>query len=283
MIKTTAKTKLFGLIGSPVSHSLSPKMHSHLAESLGIDAAYLAFDIKKEDLKSFLLGLKSVDVLGFNVTVPYKIDVIEYLDEVENDAKNMNSVNTVVNKNGKWYGYNTDGEGFCRYLLMEGCEIKDKNILVIGAGGAALGVCYKLAVNDARSITVTSRTKEKVNNILKMVKKYSNADVYDEVDVTKEYDIIINATPLGMHPNEDKNPCTFMELIGDKTICSDLVYNPAKTLFLEEAEKKGAKIINGLGMLIMQGILAFELFNDVEIDHEKYYNELSEVFKKFKI
>lgn len=283
MIKTTAKTKLFGLIGSPVSHSLSPKMHSFLAESLGIDVAYLAFDVKKEDLGSFLCGFKSADALGFNVTVPYKIDIIKYLDEVKNDAKNMNSVNTIVNRNGKWYGYNTDGEGFCRYLHIKGCEIKDKNILVIGAGGASLGVCYKLAEYGANSITVTSRTKEKVNNILKMVKKYSNTKVYDDVDKTREYDIIINATPLGMHPNEDKNPCTFMDIISEKTVCADLVYNPAKTLFLKEAEKKGAKIINGLGMLIMQGILAFELFNDVALDHQKYYNELSELFKDFKI
>lgn len=283
MIKTTAKTKLFGLIGSPVSHSLSPKMHSFLAESVGIDAAYLTFDVKKENLESFLCGFGSTDALGFNVTVPYKIDVIKYLDEIEDDAKNMNSVNTVVNRNGKLYGYNTDGEGFCRYLHIKGCEIKDKNILVIGAGGAALGVCYKLAEYGANSITVTSRTKEKVNNILKMVKKYSNTDVYDEVDTTKEYDIIINATPLGMHPYEDKNPCTFMELISKNTVCCDLVYNPAKTLFLKEAQKKGAKIINGLGMLIMQGILAFELFNDVKLDHEKYYNELSKVFEEFKI
>ena len=283
MIKTTAKTKLFGLIGSPVSHSLSPKLHSFLVESLGIDAAYLTFDLKKENLESFLCGFGATDALGFNVTVPYKIDVIEYLDEIETDAKNMNSVNTVVNKNGKLYGYNTDGEGFCRYLLIEGCEIKNKNILVIGAGGAALGVCYKLAENGARSITVTSRTKEKVNNILKMVKKYSNTDVYDEVDETREYDIIINATPLGMHPNTDKNPCTFMELISEKTTCCDLIYNPAKTLFLEEAERKGAKIINGLGMLIMQGILAFELFNDMKIDHKKCFDELSKIFKEFKI
>lgn len=283
MIKTTAKTKLFGLIGSPVSHSISPELHSYLAEKLGIDAAYLAFDVKKEDLKNVFGAFKTMNALGFNVTVPYKIDVIEYLDEIEDYAKNMNSVNTVVNKNGKWYGYNTDGDGFCHYLHIKGCEIKDKNILVIGAGGAALGICYKLAEYGANSITVTSRTKEKVNNILKMVKKYSNTDVYDEIDEKGEYDIIINATPLGMHPYEDKNPCTFMELISENTVCCDLIYNPAKTLFLKEAEKKGAKIINGLGMLIMQGILAFELFNDVKLDHEKYYNELSEVFKEFKI
>lgn len=283
MIQTTAKTKLFGIIGSPVSHSLSPKMHSLLTERVGINAAYLAFDVKKEDLEKVLYTFKLTDALGFNITAPYKIDIIKYLDEVKDDAKHMNSVNTIVNRDGKWYGYNTDGEGFCRYLLIKGCEIKNKNILVIGAGGAALGVCYKLAEYGANSITVTSRTQEKVNNILKMVKKYSNTDVYDKVDINKEYDIIINATPLGMHPNIDKNPCTFMNLISEKTICCDLIYNPAKTLFLEEAEKKGAKIINGLGMLIMQGILGFELFNDINIDHKKYYNELSELFKEFKI
>lgn len=283
MIKTTAKTKLFGILGSPVSHSLSPKMHSFLAENTGIDAAYLAFDVQKEDLENILCVFKRTGALGFNITAPYKIDIIKYLDEIKDDAKNMNSVNTIVNRNGKWYGYNTDGEGFCRYLLIKGCEIKDKNILVIGAGGASLGVCYKLAEYGANSITVTSRTKEKVNNILQMVKKYSNADIYDEVDTTKEYDIIINATPLGMHPNEDKNPCNFMDIISEKTVCCDLIYNPAKTLFLKEAENKGAKIINGLGMLIMQGILAFELFNDIKINHKKYFDELSEIFKEFNI
>jgi len=283
VIKTTAKTKLFGLIGSPVSHSVSPELHSHLAESLGLDVSYLAFDVKREDLGNIASFFRSTDALGFNVTVPYKIDIIKYLDEVDDDAKNMNSVNTVVNRNGKLYGYNTDGEGFCRYLLIKGCQIKGKNILVIGAGGASLGVCYKLAEYGAKSITVTSRTKEKVHNILRMVEKYSNTSCYDAIDETKEYDIIINATPLGMHPNEDKNPCTFMDLISEKTVCADLVYNPGKTLFLKEAEQKGAKIINGLGMLILQGILAFELFNGVKLDHKKYYDELCELFKEFKI
>ena len=128
MIQTTAKTKLFGIIGSPVSHSLSPKMHSLLTERVGINAAYLAFDVKKEDLEKVLYTFKLTDALGFNITAPYKIDIIKYLDEVKDDAKHMNSVNTIVNRDGKWYGYNTDGEGFCRYLLIKGCEIKNKNI-----------------------------------------------------------------------------------------------------------------------------------------------------------
>ncbi len=283
MIKTTSKTKLFGIIGSPVEHSLSPKMHSFLAERQGINAAYLAFDVKKENLEAVLSGFKASGALGFNITAPYKIDVIKYLDEIKDDAKNMNSVNTIVNKCGKWCGYNTDGEGFCRYLLIKGCQIKDKNILVIGAGGASLGVCYKLAEYGAASITITARTREKVHNILKMVEKYSNTRVCDEVDVNKTYDIIINATPLGMHPYEDKNPCDFMDLISLDTTCCDLIYNPAKTVFLKEAERKGAKIINGLGMLILQGILAFELFNDVKLDHEKCFDDLSGLFKEFKI
>ena len=283
MITTASKTKLFGVIGTPIGHTISPKMHDYLSKSIGIDAVYLAHNVAKKDLEKVLFEFKASDISGFNITIPYKTEIIKYLDGIEETAKNMNAVNVVVNRNGKWYGYNTDGEGFCSYLQLKGYEIKDKDILIIGAGGAALGVCYKLAEFGANSLSITARTYEKVHNICEMVKKYSKTKTYDFVDKNKKYDIIINATPLGMHPYEDKNPCEFMELVSKDTTCCDLVYNPKKTLFLQEAENRGAKILNGLGMLILQGILAFELFNNIELDHKKYYEELSDLFNEFKI
>lgn len=283
MMETTNKTKLFGIMGTPIEHTLSPKMHSYMAEKSGIDMSYLAFDVAPEKLHTAMEGMKSVDACGFNITAPHKIEIMKELDEIKDDAQHMNSVNTIVNRNGKWIGFNTDGDGFCSSLILEGCEIKDKNVLIIGAGGSARGVCYKLAKYGAASITITARTKEKIHTIAEMVKKYSSTEVYDVMDKTKKYDIIINSTPLGMHPHEDKNPCDFMDIINESTVCCDLIYNPAKTLFLQEAEGKGAKIINGLGMLIMQGILAFELFNEIRLDHEKYYKELSCLLGDFKI
>ena len=283
MTETTSKTKFFGILGTPIEHSLSPKMHSYMAKSLGIDMTYLAFDVASENLHKAMEGFKSVNACGFNITAPHKIDIMKELDEIKDDAFRMDSVNTIVNRSGKWIGFNTDGDGFCTSLLLSGCEIKGKNVLIMGAGGSARGVCYKLAEYGAASITMTARTKEKIHIISDMVKKYSRTEFYDEIDFGAKYDIIINSTPLGMHPHEDKNPCDFMDIISSRTVCCDLIYNPSKTVFLKEAEKKGAKIINGLGMLIMQGILAFELFNDIKIDREKYYKELNCLLAEYKI
>lgn len=278
-----SETKNFGIIGTPVGHSMSPKMHLYIANSLGIDITYELFDVQPEELHSTMESFKKTSACGFNITAPHKIEIMKELDEVKDDAYRMNSVNTIVSRNGKWTGYNTDGDGFCSSLLMEGCEIKDKNILIIGAGGAARGVCYKLAEYGAKSISITARTKEKIDIIGEMLKKYSDTEVYCEFDCNKKYDIIINATPLGMHPFEDKNPCDFMDIIDGNTVCCDLIYNPAKTLFLQDAETRGAKIINGLGMLIMQGIIAFELFNNTKLDRKKYYKELNCLLADYKI
>lgn len=282
-METSSKTKFFGILGTPITHTLSPKMHSYMAKKAGIDMTYLAFDVAPEKLHTAMEGMKTIGACGFNITAPHKIEIMKELDEIKDDALCMNSINTIVNRNGKWYGYNTDGDGFCTSLLLEGCEIKNKNVLVIGAGGSARGVCYKLAEYGAASITMTARTKEKIHIIGEMVKKYSCTEFYDEIDKTKRYDIIINTTPLGMHPFEDKNPCDFMEIIDESTVCCDLIYNPKKTLFLKEAEVRGARILNGLGMLIMQGIIAFELFNDIKLDRKKYYEELNCLLGDYKI
>ncbi len=275
--------KLFGIIGTPIEHSLSPRMHSYIADKLDINMTYDAFDVVPEKLHETIEKFKENNASGFNITSPHKIEIMKELDEIRDDAIRMNSVNTIVERSGKWYGYNTDGDGFCQSLLVEGCEIEDKNILVIGAGGSARSICYKLAEYGANSITITARTKEKIHTIGEIVKKYSSTLFFDEININEKYDIIINTTPLGMHPHSDKNPCDFMEIIDENTICCDIIYNPAKTVFLKEAEKKGAKIINGLGMLILQGILAFEIFNDVKLNHEEIYKELCNLFNDYLI
>lgn len=283
MIKSTNKTKLLGILGDPIGHTLSPLMHSFMAEKMNIDMAYLAFNVGESDFKDAILGLKAIGGQGFNITAPHKIRVMDYLHEVDEEAKIMNSVNTIVNKGGKWYGYNTDGDGYIKSLLLDGVEIRNKDILVMGAGGSARSLCYKLAKQGVRSITITSRSIEKIHTIGNVVEKYTEAKFLDTFDKTKNYDIIINTTPLGMHPYENENSCSFMEIISDKTVCSDAIYNPKKTVFLKEAEKKNAKIHNGLGMLICQGILAFEKFLDVKTDDKKMYDELLALFSQYRI
>lgn len=283
MYKTKDKKFFLGVLGHPIGHSLSPELHAFLGKEFGIDLDYQKIDVAPCDLKKEIDTLKLNGVKGLNITIPHKIEIIKYLDEISEKAKILNSVNTVVNRNGKLYGYSTDGDGFYYSLLLNGCEIKNKNVLVIGAGGAARAVCLSLAENGAKSITNISRTQDKVHTICDMLEKYTDASVFDALSENMNYDFIINTTPVGMHPLENENSCKFMELINENTTCVDLIYNPGKTLFLREAEKKNAKIINGLGMLLMQGILSFQKFFDIEIDKDKAYDKLQEEFKDFRI
>ena len=283
MIETTNQTKLFGILGTPISHTLSPAMHSYIAKQEGIDMAYLPFDVKPDSLGDAMGGLKAMGAKGFNITAPHKIDIMQYLDVVSEDAQRMHSVNTIVNKNGIWHGFNTDGDGFCRSFMLEGHRIQGKNILLMGAGGAARSLCYALAKNGAKSLTVTSRSMGKIHVIGDMVQKYTDTAVSDTLDKQGQYDIIINTTPIGMHPYESENPCSFMDQISADTVCCDLIYRPQKTVFLQEAEAKGASIVNGLGMLVLQGILAFEHFHEMTLDREKYYKELMELFHLYRI
>ncbi len=283
MIETTATTKFYGILGTPIGHTISPAMHSYMAEKNSIDMAYLPFDVKPEQFADVMHGIKAMGACGFNITAPHKIRVMEHLDVVCPEASCMGSVNTIVNKNGVWHGFNTDGDGFCGALQLEGCAIKNKHILMMGAGGAARSLCFKLAQYGAESITITSRSPEKVHIIGDMVEKYADTRFYDAISDDMSYDIVINTTPLGMHPFEHKNPCDFMERICEKTVCCDIIYNPCKTIFLQEAQKRGAKIINGLGMLVLQGILAFEYFIDKQLDRAVYYEELMRLFAKYRI
>lgn len=286
MIETTNKTKLLGIIGTPVEHTLSPAMHSFMASACGIDAAYLAFDVLPEKLCNAMCGVKALGACGFNITAPHKIHVMEYLDNICPEAQHMNSVNTVVNRNGVWHGYNTDGEGYCESLLAENCEIKNKNILMMGAGGSARSVAYKLAKLGAKSISITSRNCDRVRIIGDVVERYTDTAFFDSLDKAKAYDIVINTTPVGMHggaDGENCNPCGFMDLIHENTVCSDVIYNPKETVFLKESKLRGAHVHNGLGMLVFQGILAFELFCEVSLNRKEMYERLMNLFDCYRI
>ncbi len=278
---TTNNTKQFAILGSPVSHTLSPMMHNFIAEKNNIDMEYRAFDVSSDAFDEFFTNIKTSRFLGFNITAPHKISVMKHLDVISDDAKKIGSVNTVVNKNGVWHGYNTDGDGFCESLLIEGHCIRDKHILLMGAGGAARSLCCKLAEKGAKSITVTARTMEKVHIIGDMLEQYTDVKFYDTIQRSSTYDFVINTTPLGMHPYEEKNPCDFMDMISERTVCCDLIYNPEKTEFLKAAEKRKATIINGLGMLVCQGILAFELFHDITLDRKLFYDLLMKKLSNF--
>lgn len=253
--------KLYGLIGYPVEHSMSPIMHNACFREFGMMHVYHAFNVHPDHLEKAIVGMKALGVAGFNVTIPHKINCMKYLDKIDELAMKIGAVNTVVNENGKLIGYNTDGLGFVKALKDEACEtLTNKKILIIGAGGAARGIYMTLADSGVERIDIANRTIHRADEII--------SDCSDSVQSTslslqqaecalKNYDIIINTTSIGMYPHINEMPIS-LDHLGEKKIVCDIIYNPLETKFLKEAKKRGALIQNGLGMFVYQGALAFE-------------------------
>ena len=269
MKEITAKTKLAGILGNPVSHSLSPKLHGFLAEKTGADMVYLAFNIElKEQLVPVLMGAKHMGFLGFNVTAPYKIDALSLADILDEDAKNLANVNTLVNRDGKWHGYNTDGIGFMRSLKRRGASVEGRHVLLAGTGGTARTLSYKLAQAGAASVTIVSRKENPLEEIRQMTQSFPDTELMCGLDKNLRYDIAVNCTPLGMGDYKDRNPMPEDFPYHADLLCCDLIYNPKKTVFLQTAEAQGAKTMNGLGMLLYQGVCAFEHFTGLSVSED---------------
>lgn len=277
-------THIFGVIGNPISHSLSPLMHEAAYEKYKLDARYVPLQVEEENLGAAVRGMKGLGIKGLNVTIPHKEAVIEYLDELDSSAAALGAVNTIIydEKEDKLIGYNTDGEGFYRSLVPELRKpLKDSLILMIGAGGAARGVAITLANKGARQITIANRTKSKAVQLAADCGTSARAMTLNEVQAKlTEFDIIINSTSIGMTPNVGQMPMS-LETISRDTLVCDLIYSPMKTRFLSEAEKKHASIMNGMGMFIHQGAIAFEYWTGldapVDIMEQAILNKLKEV------
>lgn len=258
------KMNKLAVIGYPISHSFSPIMHNFISKQIDAPYIYEAIEVAPENLEEAVMRLKNEGYCGFNVTAPHKIEVIKYLDEISEDARRYNAVNTVVNRDGRLIGYNTDADGFYMSLRYRGVDVENSHILMLGAGGAARPVALNLSRKNIASLALVNRTKEKAEYIKEYVKNHSGHEIDTEI-LRDKYDIIINCTSLGMGDNKDKTPLGDMSLISEKTTVVDMIYNPAKTRLLEDSEKKGARIINGLGMLIFQGILAYRIFTGIDV------------------
>ncbi len=271
--------KKLAIIGYPVSHSFSPAMHNFISERINAPYSYSAVEVLPGEVKEAVLKLKADGICGFNVTAPHKFAIMECLDEISEDARRYGSVNTVVNKNGRLYGYNTDAEGFYMSLRYNGINPENKHILILGAGGAAQPVALNLAEKGAASLTVKNRTQEKAEQLKKYIKDCIDYEI--ETQIKREhYDIVINCTSLGMGDNKHLSAMENMSLINEKTVAVDMIYNPAETVFLKNAKDKGAKTLNGLGMLIFQGILAYRLFTGIDIADSMADEILKGVFNR---
>lgn len=257
-----------GVIGFPIGHSISPAMHNAAYKELKLPYKYYAFEMPPQELKKEIRKLRDAYILGFNVTVPHKEKIIPLLDEIDDLAKSIGAVNAVKNNNGKLTGYNTDAQGFIDSLKHDlGFNLKGKKAIIFGAGGAARAIGMSLAKYGAVSITITDIVIEKARELAQNIKKSfaveSNAylpALFNLQKAIQESDIIINASPMGMHPAVNESPLEDGFDIPSGILVYDLVYNPPLTKLLRQALENGAKISNGLNMLVRQGALAFEIF-----------------------
>ncbi len=278
LIELNHNTKIVGVIGHPIKHSQSPMMHNFAFNKGNLDFVYLPFDIAPTNLKDALKGMVALGIAGFNVTVPHKERIVEHLDELSDSAKIVNAVNTVVIENGKLTGYNTDVNGIIRTLDNYKEKISGKTVSVIGAGGAARAVIYALINNfNVKKINIINRTVEKAESLkdyfsskmlFEKIKTYELIPP-DVTNVLAKSKLIVNASSIGMSPEDDDSPTTIPESFNSKQIVFDVVYNPRKTKLLSIAESKGATVVNGLNMFIEQGAKAFELWTNEKMPVEK--------------
>lgn len=270
MISVNAGTKLLGILGYPLKHSYSPAMHNTSIEELGLNYLYVPIEVKDEDLRDLVKGIAAMkNFSGFNVTIPHKVNIMKYLDELDELAAAIGAVNTVTVREGRLKGYNTDGIGFLRSIEKEkGITVQGKKVFIIGSGGAAKGVAMTFAFEGAAEIAITNRTYEKAvelaENINRKVKKCSYAvSGKDAEEALSDADIVVNTTSVGMTPHIEETPLEAEFLHRGMLVC-DIVYNPLKTRLLQDAEKRGCQTLNGLGMLIYQGAEAFKLWTGYE-------------------
>ncbi|WP_078597252.1 shikimate dehydrogenase [Evansella clarkii] len=258
---------IMGVAGYPIGHTLSPAMHEAAFKELGLNMAYHAFEVRLENLSDAVKGIRGLGLKGMNVTIPHKVEVMNYLDEIDNLAAEIGAVNTIVNRDGRLKGYNTDGEGYFQSLReAAGSSLEDKRVLVIGSGGAARAVAVTIAKNGVGELVITNRTLQKSENLAETCLKFANTTVLPmgraQARLT-EFDVIINTTSVGMYPETGSMPMS-MEMLSRGTIVSDLIYNPLKTRWLKEAEKRGGIALNGVNMFVYQGAIAFKLWTGVE-------------------
>ncbi len=275
--KISGKTGLLGLIGSPVGHSGSPAMYNYCFEKLGLDYAYLAFDIKVEEVEKAIDAIKTFRMRGCNVTMPCKNEAVKYMDELSPAARIIGAVNTIVNEDGRLTGHITDGQGFVDNLRDHGVEIAGKKIIVCGGGGAAAAIQVQCALEGAREISVfnikdafferTLQTAEKI----RQEKPECVVNVYDIADNEKmreeiaSSDILANATIVGMKPMDQESVVKDVTMFHPGLVVVDAVYNPKETKMLREAKAAGCTCIDGQGMLVWQGAEAFKLYTGQEM------------------
>lgn len=272
-MEVNGKTKVMGLIGNPVEHTLSPVIHNTIAKSMDENMVYAAFPVA-EDIEAAIKGAYALGIQGMNVTVPYKSDVIPFLAEVDREAEIIGAVNTLVRTEKGYKGYNTDLPGLYRAILREGIEVKGSRVIIVGAGGAARAAAFMCAFNGAENVVILNRTVEKAVRIVEEVKEKTGFTAMEAKSI-HEYDsvvgggyLVLQATKVGLYPKTEESPITDEAFFKKAAVVYDLIYTPQETLFMRLAKGQGVAAYNGLKMLLYQGVAAYEMWNQVSVPEE---------------
>ncbi len=287
MYQITGYTRFGGLLGSPVAHSLSPAMHNLSFMTLGIDAVYLAFDVGEEKLGETVRVFRDLNTYGFNLTMPDKKKVMEYVDELSKAAELIGAVNTVVNRDGRLIGHNTDGIGYVESVRAQGFDPAGKEVTLLGAGGAAGAAAVQMALDGVKTLHIANRRSRSWKAAQELADRINRetecrADLTDLEDTDTlgkligQSDLLTNATSVGMAPNTDASPVKDPGMLYKELVVSDIIYNPRKTKLMEQALSAGCRTFNGMDMLLYQGAAAFRLWTGqdmpLELVREKYFS-----------
>jgi len=276
---------VFGIIGDPIEHTMSPLMHNRVIARMGIDAVYVPFHVRSEDLEGAVRSMSALNIKGLNVTVPHKTGVIPYLDEITEQAEAVGAVNTIINGDGFLTGDNTDVYGFMMCLLHDGgLEMFPERVCVLGAGGAARGVVYACAIRDeVCEICILNRTLSKAEKLSKDLWPVTGtvitpmpADIKTFRKVLPSSGLIVNTTTVGMHPYIDNSPVPDPHVFHEGQVVCDIIYNPRQTRFLKEAASHGAKTVSGLSMLAYQGARSLSLWTGMDVPADIMLDVLKE-------
>jgi len=285
-MEISGRTKVCCVIGNPIEHTLSPVMHNAAFEELNLDFVYLAFRVRREELRDAIAGAKSLDFHGLNVTMPHKTAVMNHLDKLDSTARSIGSVNTILNAGGRLVGYMTDGVGAMNALKENGVGLEGKKLLLLGAGGAAKAIAFHVA-QKAKELKILNRTVQKAEALAEVLGKKFNKKVSGNLLsfelVKKELEdanILINATSVGMHPDVARSLVDPSWLRPDLCVM-DIIYNPLETKLAKDAKSVGAKVVSGIEMLVYQGAASFEIWTNhpapVKAMREAVLNKLSEL------
>ncbi len=285
----SGKTKVFGVIGDPIEHSLSPVMQNAAFEASKLDCAFLPFKVESSQLGKAIDGMRALDIQGLNVTMPHKTAILSFLDEVDTTAKVLKAVNTVKNEDGKLLGFNTDGAGAMSALRENGVDLRGKKVMLLGAGGAARAIGFAVAA-QADELSILNRSIQPAAELADIVHQKFNSKVFAYAlspltirGVLVDADLLINATSVGMKPNAAKTLVPSEWLKPDLAVM-DIVYDPLETKLARNAKAAGAKVVSGVEMLIYQGAASFEIWTGkkapVEVMRKAALNHLQKVQKR---